>query len=164
MILDLEPIFNIEGKSLDFNYSIDLSGEMLDGVYPFNQPVSIIGDVSNNAGIVELQFDADMLMDINCDRCAKPLKFPHKVSIGHTLVASLENEDNDDFILVNDMNFNLDELVTDDIFLNLPAKFLCNEDCKGLCPRCGADLNDGSCSCKKDVDPRLAVLQQLLED
>ena len=43
-------------------------------------------------------------------------------------------------------------------------KILCSEDCKGLCPRCGADLNQGPCSCvKKDVDPRLAVLAKLLE-
>ena len=41
---------------------------------------------------------------------------------------------------------------------------LCSEDCKGLCPRCGADLNLGPCSCKKETDPRLAVLAKLLEN
>ena len=48
--------------------------------------------------------------------------------------------------------------------LDMDTKTLCSEDCKGLCPRCGADLNQGPCSCaKKDVDPRLAVLAKLLE-
>ncbi|MDY5613643.1 MAG: DUF177 domain-containing protein, partial [Dysosmobacter sp.] len=48
--------------------------------------------------------------------------------------------------------------------LEMDTKTLCSEDCKGLCPRCGADLNLGPCSCKKEVDPRLAALAKLLEN
>ena len=46
----------------------------------------------------------------------------------------------------------------------MDTKTLCSEDCKGLCPRCGANLNDGPCGCKREVDPRLAVLAKLLEN
>jgi len=50
----------------------------------------------------------------------------------------------------------------DQLFLAIPIKALCSEDCKGLCPQCGADLNSGPCSCKaKSVDPRLAELKKL---
>ena len=164
MILDLKPIFNIEGKSLEFNYEIDLSGEELNDAYPFTTPVTVKGSIFNRAGIVEMQADVDCSLDICCDRCAKPFKYPFDLNIDHTLVSSLENEDNDDLILIDDMNFNLDELVADDIFLNLPVKFLCKEDCKGICPGCGVNLNEGKCSCKKEVDPRLAALQQLLDN
>ncbi len=48
--------------------------------------------------------------------------------------------------------------------LGMDTKTLCSEDCKGLCPRCGADLNLGPCSCGKETDPRLAVLAKLLEN
>ena len=58
----------------------------------------------------------------------------------------------------------LDEVVTTTFILAMDTKNLCSEDCKGLCSRCGADLNDGPCSCKPDVDPRLAALAQLLDD
>jgi uncharacterized protein len=58
----------------------------------------------------------------------------------------------------------LDEIVTEDVFLNLPAKFLCSDDCKGMCFKCGKDLNSGSCSCEKDIDPRLEALKQLLDN
>ena len=71
----------------------------------------------------------------------------------------------DDVYIVDQRYFELgvEDFVREDIFLALPTKFLCREDCKGLCPQCGKNLNDGSCSCKKPVDPRLAVLQQLLD-
>ena len=46
----------------------------------------------------------------------------------------------------------------------MDSRFLCREDCKGLCPKCGKDLNDGPCKCGEDQDPRLAVLAQLLEN
>jgi uncharacterized protein len=47
--------------------------------------------------------------------------------------------------------------------LNMDSRLICSEDCKGVCPRCGKDLNQGSCSCEKEVDPRLAALKQLLD-
>ena len=49
--------------------------------------------------------------------------------------------------------------------MNLPGRFLCSEDCKGLCPKCGADLNLGDCGCdKEDIDPRWADLQKIMKD
>ena len=65
---------------------------------------------------------------------------------------------------MQDLDFDLDSLVREDILLTLEPKTLCKPDCKGLCPMCGADLNETACSCKKPTDPRLAVLQQLLTD
>ena len=52
----------------------------------------------------------------------------------------------------------------DCVVLDLDERLLCREDCKGLCDKCGADLNEGPCSCKAEIDPRLAVLGQLLEN
>ena len=57
----------------------------------------------------------------------------------------------------------LDEVVVTDLLLALPTKHLCREDCRGLCPHCGKNLNEGECGCRPDVDPRLAVLEQLLD-
>ena len=164
MIINLEPIFNIEGSSSEFDYELDLKDEPFDGTLPFTSPVRVKGRVGNHAGIVTISAQADFVLDICCDRCAKLLDYPVSISTEHTLVTSLNDEKNDELLLVNELRFDVDELVTDDIFLNLPNKFLCREDCKGLCPTCGKDLNEGSCGCKKEVDPRLAVLQQLLDN
>ncbi len=165
MIIDIEPVFNNEGLSKDFDYNIDLSAERLGVSMPFTTPVKVKGSVFNRAGIVGIDAVASMIMDVCCDRCARQVDYPFEAEIRHTLVSSLNDEDNDELLLVEDIkNFNVDELVTDDIFLSLPSKFLCKEDCKGLCPVCGADLNDGQCSCKKEIDPRLAALAQLLDN
>ena len=58
----------------------------------------------------------------------------------------------------------LDELVRADLLLELPTKVLCREDCKGLCPKCGKDLNFGPCDCKKEIDPRWQALSDLFPD
>ena len=82
----------------------------------------------------------------------------------HTFVTELNDNQNDEYMLVPTMRFDLEGLATEDVLLYLPSKFLCREDCKGICPTCGKDLNDGPCGCKKEIDPRLAALTQLLED
>ena len=82
----------------------------------------------------------------------------------HILVVSLNHEDNDSFVLIDNYQLPLDELVEEDLILDQPSKRLCKEDCRGLCPQCGKNQNEGSCGCEqKTVDPRLAALQQLLD-
>ena len=163
MILDLEPIFNNEGMVKQFDYELDLSEQELNGSKPFASPVRISGHAGNYTGIVELHATADFTLETACDRCAKPISLPLATKIFHTLVTSLNDETNDELMLVNELRFDLDSLITEDIFLDFPSKFLCDEDCKGICSKCGADLNAGPCSCEKEVDPRLAALKQLLD-
>ena len=57
----------------------------------------------------------------------------------------------------------LDEILSTCFVLDMETKFLCREDCKGLCDRCGSNLNLGPCGCRKQIDPRFAVLEQLLD-
>ncbi len=57
------------------------------------------------------------------------------------------------------IRLDVDLMVLEQIELAMPMKFLCGADCKGLCPECGANLNDGACACKRDAgDTRLAAL------
>ena len=55
------------------------------------------------------------------------------------------------------------DILTEQFFLEMPIRFLCREDCKGLCPGCGVDLNEGECACPKErpIDPRLAKIREL---
>ena len=75
-----------------------------------------------------------------------------------------ENDDYDDYIVVENNVLDLDELVNEECQLFLPAKMLCKEDCKGLCQKCGKNLNYEKCECAKEIDPRLAALSDLLID
>ena len=76
----------------------------------------------------------------------------------------LQDESNVDIVPLENDTVDVDELARTAFILEMDTKTLCSEDCKGLCPRCGADLNLGPCSCKKEVDPRLAALAKLLEN
>ena len=85
----------------------------------------------------------------------------------HAILApELANDDGEEdpwLFLLEEGCADLDDIVTTTFVLSMDSKFLCKEDCKGLCCRCGKDLNDGPCGCQPDADPRLAVLQQLLK-
>ena len=76
----------------------------------------------------------------------------------------VEEEDEETYPLHGEM-LDLQPLVRDALLLELPLAPLCREDCKGLCPNCGADLNDGPCSCDRTLaDPRWAALEPLKAD
>ena len=80
------------------------------------------------------------------------------------LFRTLADEENDDYIETPDFTLELDDVVISDIFLSLPSKNLCRDDCKGLCQICGQNLNNGECSCdKRQTDPRLEILKQLID-
>ena len=103
-------------------------------------------------------------LDAVCDRCGKEFLQEKAVSYSCILAEELQNEEDDEILLLEDGKVDVGELAREAFILDMDTKTLCSEDCKGLCPRCGADLNLGSCTCKKDVDPRLAVLAKLLEN
>lgn len=164
MIFELEPIFNNIGMSLAVDYSIDFSDVQLDLNRPFTEPVRVTGSFRNSAGVVSIDAAAEFTLSLFCDRCASPMQQQYRIPVSHVLVRELNDESNDEFICLDSFRFDLDALVSDDIFLSLPSKFLCSPDCKGLCPKCGHNLNAGPCSCKKSVDPRLEGLLQLLDN
>jgi len=109
---------------------------------------------------------------LQCGRCLKDflklLSVP--VEAVYHPVKELEEEDTHEIKSEElDLDFysgdelDLDVLLQEQIELNLPMKPLCSENCKGLCPECGTDLNTGRCSCKLEItDPRFAALKKLL--
>ena len=79
------------------------------------------------------------------------------------LAETLEDEENDEILLLDNGTVDLDEVFTTALVLAMDSKHVCSEDCKGLCATCGADLNEGPCGCKPEIDPRFAALAQLLD-
>lgn len=163
MRLDLRDIIHIPGAHRDFSYELDLSDVKFFGEKPFGRPVQVSGTVRNMAGALELQGRAETVLDTQCDRCLKPLTLELEVPVETLLAEELEDEESDEIVLLENGQADLDELFTTACVLALDGKHLCKEDCKGLCPTCGADLNKGPCGCKKELDPRLAVLAKLLD-
>lgn len=165
MLLGLAHIIDRPGESVSFSTSVDLSDLRYGNSYPVSEPVKAEGVVRNTAGVLMMKGSISTCIHGVCDRCAR--NFDREVSfpIDVVLVTELTNEENEDewvFPLEGD-SADLDDIVRTVFVLNLDSKLLCKEDCKGLCCRCGKNLNDGPCNCQKELDPRFAALQQLLE-
>ena len=163
MRLDLRPILHVPGASLPFDFTLDLSGLDFYGERPFAHPVRITGTVRNMADALLLEGSAETTLELVCDRCLKPFRQEMHLPVSTLLAETLEDEENDEIVLLDNGEVDLDEVFTTAAVLNMDAKQVCSEDCKGLCPTCGADLNEGSCGCKPERDPRFAALAQLLD-
>lgn len=165
MQFSVKSIMNTPGKNLPFQFSMDLTDLDFGGRHPAGEPVLVEGDIRNTAGMLELSLRVWTNLDCICDRCAKEFRREKEISYSCLLAEDKQNEDNDEIVLLENGEFvDLEDLARTAFILEMDTKQLCCEDCKGLCPRCGADLNLGPCSCEKEADPRMAVLAKLLEN
>ena len=163
MLLDVKRIVNTPGGRIPFEFSEDFSDVDFGGVCPAVRPVLVVGQVRNIAGTLRLELALDTTLAAVCDRCGEVFDKPFHLDCEYLLATELEDEENDEILLLEDGTVDLGELSREVFILNMPTKLLCREDCRGLCPGCGVNLNYEVCRCKKEVDPRLAKLAQLLE-
>ncbi len=166
MLLDLGTIITQPGASLPFSLEMDFSEMAFGSSHPASEPVSVSGRVRNEAGVLILTATLHTLLHCVCDRCAVPFDRVFDQPVEAVLVPELAHEESEDdwTFLLKDGCADLDEILTAGFVLNMESKLLCSPDCKGLCPTCGKNLNQGPCSCKPEPDPRLAVLGQLLKN
>lgn len=164
MLLDVRDILYAPGKELPFQFQLDLSDLDFSGRRLLTNPVEVQGRVRNMAGVLELDLTARTTLDTICDRCCKPILMEKVVPFSCMLAEELAGDESDDIVLLQDGKADVGDLARTAFILGMDTKILCSEDCQGLCPQCGANLNLGPCSCKKEPDPRLAVLAKLLEN
>ena len=165
MLLGLSKIIDCPGESITFSTSVDLRDLQYGESHPVSEPVLASGVVRNTAGVLMMTGSVHTTLHGVCDRCARDFEKDVDILIDVVLVTELSNEENEDewvFPLEGDCA-DLEDIVRTVFVLNLDSKLLCKDDCKGLCCRCGKNLNDGPCNCQKECDPRFAALKQLLE-
>ncbi len=112
-------------------------------------------------------------VSLNCSRCLKPVSYPveTKFSEEYNPAEDLDKEEEQeltdrelDLSYYSNDELDISEMIREQVLLSVPMKPLCVADCKGICPACGRDLNDGACGCKtEEVDPRLAPLSKFKE-
>ncbi|MEG1953542.1 MAG: DUF177 domain-containing protein [Hydrogenoanaerobacterium sp.] len=164
-MIDLKQLFEITGESLAIDQVLDVSEAKLGEKTLFKQPAHLKGKLQNRAGVVTLSYTVELRMQTECDRCLAEVDTPLLFKFEHILVKQVNDDSNDDFIVVPSLKLDLDELALSDVILELPSKVLCKESCKGLCPICGVNLNEESCTCtQKRIDPRLEILSKFLEN
>ena len=151
MQLNIRGIQPHSGGALDFSFELDLSGVRIWGGQPFPHPVEVSGKVIERAGILTLRYTAVGDLCLPCSRCLADLSRPLIETFTHTVAESVENPDPgmdaDEVIIAAGGMLDIATLVTEDVCLGLDPVTLCKPNCKGLCPKCGAELNTQDCKC-----------------
>ncbi|MBQ5320739.1 MAG: DUF177 domain-containing protein [Oscillospiraceae bacterium] len=164
MVLSLKQAFLKEGFAEEIKSTLNLSDSSPDD--PLKDPVRIEGTLKNSAGTVLLTLSADTVLRSVCARCLEEISLPFSGEFSHVIVENLSSEKNDaDFIIAENDELDLCELVRSDLLLTIPPRFYCKEDCKGLCSICGKNLNTDSCDCKQEEfgsGKKLSNLSELL--
>lgn len=167
MTVDLLSIINIEGKSLEISDTIDFSDKNEIDVC-FKEKAEVDAKFTVLGGAVSLKAAVSCPMEYMCDRCGALFSDILNFEFEETLKKENPNgtpEDKDpDVIFFTGNTVAMDEIVYKNIYMNLPSKKLCNENCKGLCTKCGKNLNEGNCGCDTRVaDPRFDALDKFFE-
>ena len=155
-------------------FEADLSREAIDEVLLADPPTEfhaggaahIQGKATKFGRKVLIQAKFTVPLEGICKRCTKPLQLDEKVDFTREYVpeptGDLAPEDGSDEEVYEGKEIDLQPGLREQILLSIPPSPLCREDCKGLCPSCGKDLNEGDCGCDRTVrDPRWAALKGL---
>ncbi|MBO6039652.1 MAG: DUF177 domain-containing protein [Oscillospiraceae bacterium] len=162
MRLDLREI--LVNPSVRLPFAVDLNTERL--VFPsvksYPAAPHAEGVVFNEAGILRMTGTITAPMIGICDRCGTEFETEKVTEVDATIVAQ-ESDEHPEHFMLEGTEIDAGEILETCLILDMETKFLCREDCRGLCQRCGANLNLGPCGCRKEIDPRFAVLEQLLD-
>ncbi len=166
MRVDMNPILTRKTDKIPYAFDYEGAGELFPDV-SFEGPIHIDGVITERSGCMLLTLKADVSYRTECARCLKELhrSLTFELSKNAAVSGTLVGEDNDDYVIIENSVLDLVPVTEELLFLELPSRDLCSENCLGLCPKCGKDLNEGKCGCQtKEIDPRLEVLRKFLPD
>lgn len=166
--IDIGNLLKQRGQTLERSVQadvepLDVGGEQVE----FEGPVRLDVRLHNAGGRLWADVKAHGRIRASCARCLKPveraLEFSYSEAFRRPDQDPLDDEGVRESVFEGD-EIDLSEGFREQLLLALPMRQLCREDCRGLCPICGADLNEGDCGCRpNDVDPRLAPLAELAD-
>ncbi len=169
MTFDLKPLLRgeVDRIAIDCDFAVEP-----DAGVSFSEGAHGVGVITDNGGYMRLRLHLSVPYVAECARCLEKVEGVFEEDFERTVVTrgalteeQLEENFDEYAVLDADGMLNIDCEVTETISLMFPKKLLCREDCAGLCPVCGKPKNQGDCGCVvKEIDPRLAVLQKLLDN
>ncbi|MBM7613617.1 YceD family protein [Alkaliphilus hydrothermalis] len=175
MRINLTALKKEKKDQVDLNFLMNLDNiDYYGDEIKVPSPVSVAGKLylMDNRVYISCNIKGDL--QVKCSRCLKLFNYQLDENINAELVQEdsyEETDDLDDLIFYTEDEIELEGIIKESIFINVPLKTLCDDDCKGLCFHCGKDLNKENCQCdfeeepeEEVLDPRLAKLKELLKD
>ncbi len=174
MQISLDRLIRRETEEIDLNFCQKVDTiNYCDENYKLASPISINGKISTTKSGLYLDVEVEFTLLDPCSRCLEEVEVPIEYSIQGFLVKEDFDEnsfEDDDAFIYDGEYINLTSIIEQTLDFKVPAKVLCNENCKGLCAGCGADLNKQDCSCNKIandeeiIDSRFAKLKDIFKN
>ncbi len=162
MKINIISVINSDGAklSIEKEYSVG-SFEFAGNNYSFEKPVKITGVITNIGSALKIALKVEGEYTSFCDRCG--------CDIASTIIGEAEEnitgenvEIDSEMFEINGHTLDISGAVESLVYSSLPMRNLCKDDCKGLCPKCGTDLNKSECNCDTTrYDPRFAIFRKL---
>lgn len=165
MVLNLSDVLTSEGMRTTETVSVEAACfENGTGRFKIISASPVVFSFTNiEKDKVRVEGKADLLFQAACDRCLAEVPVAMSLSFKRIIAASgIEDEEADDLGFMDGCQLDTEAFLHDEFLVNWPVKILCRDDCKGMCPKCGQNLNMGDCGCDTFVpDPRMAVIKDI---
>lgn len=164
MLLDVSYILRNQGEVLNFSKECELDNALFKKQHiTFTETVKIQGTVKNIGGVLTLEATITGAYETPCDRCFEQTLQKIGIAVEETYVKSEDVAESKQAEVLTDEKIDLNELIIKNIFLQMETKHLCKEDCKGICQKCGENLNNSECKCTDDEEwnPQFDILKGL---
>ncbi len=161
MKLPVGKLKNVPGEVMEFTLSLT---PVADGILAKATALTFHGKAENVQRLIRVEGEIRGSLVFPCDRCGESFVFPIEVAFSESFTNQAAGDEENLHEFHGD-EIDLTPYVEQAVFLEVPMKMLCKEDCLGLCPTCGTNLNQGACACENTVlDPRMAALAALLDE
>ncbi len=184
MKIDVTELMNHRADSIKFEYEFDPEHtdvpcvDLPEDITIPKNGIRVVGVCDDSFGCMMMKATVTVSYVTPCARCLDDVEETLTFDIERMIMTERIAESvqygkdeewdgvTDDVIYVNDASIIPDADIIEEVALELPMFVLCSEDCLGLCQRCGKPLKDGDCGCKeeKTINPKLAILQKLLDN
>ncbi len=165
MKVDITNLLSEENKIVEQQVETDLASfQSKLGTFPITKKMPFTLRCENQENKRMLIFgETDVTLAVPCGRCLAEVQVAvHLVIDRNDPLIAQEDAKEEDTDYINGSYLDVDKLIYDEILINWPMRVLCREDCKGICKKCGANLNVRDCSCDRtEPDPRMAAIQDI---
>ena len=166
MKIELADIISSEDREVSKQATIELASfDSKLGQFPIVKSTPFVLTFTNESNKrLLIRGETEVTIAIPCDRCLEEVDrvFPIQIEKELDLTASDGEQSMEKSNFMAGTSLDVDQLIFGEILVSWPMKVLCREDCKGICKRCGANLNLTECQCQKtEPDPRMAAIQDI---
>lgn len=165
MKIDITDLLAAEDRVVELEAETELTSfQLKPEEFPIREKAPFLLHLENHKKqYIRVWGETDILVSFPCDRCLEDVPVSLHLVIdrkfGLQKAEGEEEPGSEDWDELKGTDLDVDGLIYDEILMRRPLKVLCRDDCKGLCKKCGANLNKGNCFCEREeLDPRMAAI------